>query len=131
MSLEPMTPVVAADAPDGELAYMTRRLWSAAALTAPLVGLAMLGMSGGGPPGRIWIELALATPVCTWAARPFYGRAVASVRTGHLNMFTLIGLGVGVAYGFSVIAALAPGAVSAVFPRHRAATCRSTSKPPR
>ena len=109
MSLEPMTPVVAADAPDGELAYMTRRLWSAAALTAPLVGLAMLGMSGGGPPGRIWIELALATPVCTWAARPFYGRAVASVRNGHLNMFTLIGLGVGVAYGFSVIAALAPG----------------------
>jgi len=57
----------------------------------------------------IWIELALATPVCVWAARPFYERAVRSITSGHLNMFTLIGLGVSVAYGYSLVAALLPG----------------------
>ena len=58
---------------------------------------------------RAWLELALATPVCLWAAWPFYVRAVQSVRNRSLNMFTLIGLGVSVAYVYSVVAALLPG----------------------
>src|SRR5262249_342375 len=58
------------------------------------------------PGARAWIELALATPVATWAAWPFYERAIASVRHRSPNMFTLIGLGVSVAYGYSVVATL-------------------------
>jgi Cu+-exporting ATPase len=95
---------------------MSRRFWFAAALTAPLLLVAMLDMLPGAPVssvlsprGRVLAELALATPVCTWAAWPFYERAVASVVRRSLNMFTLIGLGVGVAYGFSLVATLAPG----------------------
>jgi Cu+-exporting ATPase len=67
----------------------------------------LLGMRG-----RVWLELALATPVCTWGAYPFYVRAIESIKNRSLNMFTLIGLGVSVAYGYSIIAALAPS----VFP---------------
>src|SRR5690606_36308695 len=57
---------------------------------------------------RVWIELALALPVCTWGAWPFYQRFAASLKHRSLNMFTLIGLGVGVAFGYSVTAAVAP-----------------------
>ena len=94
---------------------MTRRFWISAALTAPLLFLAMAGMAGGRPAHvvppavRPWIELALAAPVCLWGGWPFFERAWRSVVTGHLNMFTLIGLGVGVAFGESVVAVLAPG----------------------
>ena len=56
-----------------------------------------------------WVVAAVAIPIATWAAWPFYERAVASVRMRALNMFTLIGLGVSVAYGFSIVAAVAPG----------------------
>ncbi|HKW03220.1 MAG TPA: heavy metal translocating P-type ATPase [Vicinamibacterales bacterium] len=115
MALEPRT--MTKDEPENpELVDMTRRLWIAAALSAPLLVLAMSGMFGGVPWSmrtQTLVELALATPVCLWCAWPFYERAVASVRTGHLNMFTLIGLGVAVSYGYSVIAALAPGAFPA------------------
>src|SRR5690606_12829323 len=68
---------------------------------------------------RVLVELLLATPVATWAAWPFYVRAVQSVRNRSLNMFTLIGLGVGVAYGYSLIAALLPGIFPASFRDHR------------
>jgi Cu+-exporting ATPase len=61
------------------------------------------------PRVRVWVELALATPVCLWAAWPFYVRFINSLRGWNLNMFTLIGLGVAVAYGYSLIATLAPG----------------------
>jgi P-type Cu+ transporter len=113
MALEPRTPA-ATDAPNPELAVMSRRFWVAATLTAPVFALAMLEMWWGGALSR-WIQLALSTVVCTWAAWPFYERAVASVRNRRLNMFTLIGLGVAVAYGYSLVAALAPGVFPASF----------------
>src|SRR4029078_13413418 len=75
----------------------------------------MTGMAGGMRHRQGLIEFALATPVCTWAAWPFYERAIASVRTGNLNMFTLIGLGVFVAYADSVVAVLAPDLFPASF----------------
>jgi Cu+-exporting ATPase len=115
MALEPKT--ISADAPpDPELVDMTRRFWFAAALCAPIVVLAMGDMLPGRPISQLLsprfhglLELLLATPVCLWSAWPFYGRAVASVRHASLNMFTLIGLGVGVAYSYSVAATLLPG----------------------
>jgi Cu+-exporting ATPase len=115
MALEPRT-VTAAPAENPELRDMTRRFWVATALTIPLVGLAMVGMGadmsepvGLSPRLRSWIELALATPVCLWAGWPFFARAYRSIATWNLNMFTLIGLGVGVAYAFSTVALLMPG----------------------
>jgi Cu+-exporting ATPase len=115
MALEPRTPA-AAEGVDSELEDMQRRFWVALALSAPLFGLTMgdmlLGHAISGViSGRVRavVELALATPVCVWAAWPFHERAALSLRNRHLNMFTLIGLGVSVAYGFSVVAVLAPG----------------------
>jgi Cu+-exporting ATPase len=100
MALEPIV-ATQADGPDDDEG-MSRRLLVAGLLAAPLFVLAMVGS----PHPRL--ELVLATPVCTWAAWPFYERAIASLRTGHLNMFTLIGLGVAVDYVYSVVAAVAP-----------------------
>jgi Cu+-exporting ATPase len=110
MALEPLMPTAAA-AENPELRDMTRRLWIAAALSAPLLVIAMGELFA--PGWRDALELALATPVCLWAAWPFYVRAASSLRQGHTNMFTLIGLGVAVAYGYSVVATLAPGAFPA------------------
>ena len=102
-----------------ELREMSRRLWIAAGLTALVVLLSMGEMLPGHAAWRLLsirsrtiLGLLLATPVCTWAAWPFYVRAVASVRNRSLNMFTLIGLGVFTAYSYSAVAALFPG----VFP---------------
>ncbi|HUR20285.1 MAG TPA: copper-translocating P-type ATPase, partial [Vicinamibacterales bacterium] len=95
-----------------ELKDMTRRFWISVVLTVPLTALAMMEMSGVVPLSArtaTWIQLVLATPVCLWAGWPFLVRAVNSVRNRSLNMFTLIGLGVGVAYGYSVVATLVPG----------------------
>jgi Cu+-exporting ATPase len=120
MALEPKT-ATAAPLENPELRDMSRRLWVSAALTAPLFLLAMFGAALAGPlaPGaRVFLELALATPVCTWAAWPFYARAVQSVRNRSLNMFTLIGLGVVVAFTYSLVAALAPGLYPASFREH-------------
>src|SRR5205807_2075805 len=64
---------------------------------------------------RNWVELALAAPVCIWSAWPFYVRAVQSIRNRSLNMFTLIGLGVFVAFAYSVVATVAPGIFPASF----------------
>jgi Cu+-exporting ATPase len=112
MALEPVTPAVEHPGGHGELGEMTRRLWISAVLTLPLVLLDMGGAPALVAPFRPYLELALATPVCLWGAWPFLVRAVQSVKNRSLNMFTLIGLGVGVAYVFSAIATLAPG----VFP---------------
>ncbi len=115
MALEPRMPTLDAG-PDPELRDMTRRFWIAAGLSLPLLAIVMgemVGMTVLGGRTRVWIELALALPVCTWAAWPFYERFVQSLANRSLNMFTLIGLGVGVAFGYSLVAALAPG----VFPR--------------
>jgi len=106
MALEPRHPS-AVEEPNPELVDMTRRLRVSAVLTAPLVVIAMTGLIPAG--ARAIVELVLATPVVLWGGLPFLARAVASVRARSLNMFTLIGLGVGIAYSFSIVAALAPG----------------------
>ncbi len=82
------------------------------------------------PAIREWIEFALAAPVVLWAAAPFFARGWKGAVTGHANMFTLIGLGVGVAFGYSLVALVFPGIVPAAFTA-RAAPRRSISKPPR
>jgi Cu+-exporting ATPase len=116
MALEPRVPLGGEEPANPELLDMTRRFWLAAALTIPLVLVGMGDMLSGhavtravGARGRSLLELILATPICTWAAWPFYLRAVESVRNRNLNMFTLIGLGVSVAYVYSLVAALLPG----------------------
>jgi len=119
MALEPMAPSVD-EGPNLELIAMTQRLWLGVALSAPLLFLEMGAHAGltpmalHGPLGQ-WIQLALASPVVLWAGLPFFERGWASLRTRRLNMFTLIALGVGVAYGYSLIATLAPGIVPAGF----------------
>ena len=121
MALEPRT-VNAEEEENPELIDMTRRFWVGAALTLPLVLLAMgmylpgewiasLMASGARP----WIELALATPVVLWGGWPFFVRGYRSIAHKSLNMFTLIGLGVGVAYAYSVVATVAPGIFPASF----------------
>jgi Cu+-exporting ATPase len=124
MALEPRT-VSSESQANPELVDMSRRFWAATALTAPLVLLAMgeVILSDGfarllSPRIRTWVELALATPICTWSAWPFYVRAVHSIRNRSLNMFTLIGLGVSVAFVYSVVAALVPGVFPASFRDH-------------
>ena len=112
MALEPEQPSLE-EGPNPELAEMRRRLCFALALTIPLVVYDMAGHVIGhfwlAPPVSNWLELALATPVAFGAGRPFFVRAAASVRAGSLNMFTLIALGVGVAWAFSALATVAPG----------------------
>ncbi len=120
MALEPRVPALDAG-PDPELRDMTRRFWIAAAFTIPLFVIAMGEMLGAELlPGRarVWAELALALPVCTWAAWPFYVRFARSLANRSLNMFTLIGLGVGVAFGYSLAAVLVPGAFPPAFRGH-------------
>ena len=121
MALEPRVPT-AREEESPELREMSRRLWVSAALSLPLVLLETGDMMTGGlvsrlvpAPTRTLVELALASPVCTWGAWPFYVRAVQSLRNRSLNMFTLIGLGVFVAYAYSLVAALLPGIFPASF----------------
>jgi Cu+-exporting ATPase len=129
MALEPRTaPALPEDNP--ELRQMSRRFWVSLALTIPLAGLAMGRMLmpaafvGDAWIGRfkvyddhaaIWIQLALATPVVLWGGWPFFQRAWASIRVRSANMFTLIGMGVAVAYLYSLVATLAPHALPADF----------------
>ena len=115
MALEPMT-VTVEEGPNPELVDMTRRFWVGLALSAPLLAIAMGKMIPGGPVQSVlpeaalkWIEFALATPVVLWAGKPFFERGWASVVNRSLNMFTLIAIGTGVAYVYSVVATLAPG----------------------
>ncbi|MFN7942745.1 MAG: heavy metal translocating P-type ATPase [Thermoanaerobaculia bacterium] len=123
MALEPRT-VTLTDAPNPEYVDLKRRFWLSLPLAAATLALAMGDMlpgdplaALGSPAARTWIQLLLSTPVAVWAAWPFYERAVASVRHRSLNMFTLIGLGIFVAYGFSLVATLAPGLLPHTF-RH-------------
>ena len=114
MALEPVN-ISLDEQPNQELDDMTRRLRWSIALTVPIL-LVMVDEFFPGQPihGRInarvlnWIELVLATPVVLWGGWPFFARGWASVASRHLNMFTLIALGVGAAYGFSVVATVAP-----------------------
>lgn len=106
MSLEPL--VATDEVDDHELKDMTRRFWFAALLSLPLFIMEMGSHFFGFTPLNHYVQLALATPVCLWSAWPFYQRAFESLKNRNLNMFTLIGLGVSIAYGYSLIAALIP-----------------------
>jgi Cu+-exporting ATPase len=119
MALEPMAPS-AEEERNLELLDMTRRMWVGAGLSAPLLALEMGGHAGLTPPflhgdAGHWIQLLLAAPVVLWAGWPFFVRGWNSVRTRNLNMFTLIALGVGVAFVYSLIATFAPGIVPTGF----------------
>ncbi len=120
MALEPKT--VSGEEQNSELIDMTRRFWAGVILTIPLVLIAMRDYI----PGLLleslishevmkWMELIFATPVVLWAGWPFFVRCWQSLITRNLNMFTLIGIGVGVAYTYSVVAALLPGIFPASF----------------
>jgi Cu+-exporting ATPase len=124
MALEPIVSSHAdvTDQPNPELIDMTRRFWTGAGLGAPVLLLAMGDMLTSGELGRRlglgwvnWIELVLATPVVLWCGLPFFERMWASLVNASPNMFTLIGLGVGAAYGYSVVATAAPGIFPAGF----------------
>jgi Cu+-exporting ATPase len=116
MALEPKT-ITAGEEESPELIDMTRRFWTSAVLTVPLVIIAMRHYIPGlsiidrflSPEIMKWVELVLATPVVLWGAWPFFVRGWQSIITWNPNMFTLIGLGVGVAYIYSIVAALFPG----------------------
>jgi Cu+-exporting ATPase len=113
MALEPMTASLD-DAPNEELRDMQRRFIISLIFSIPLLFLGMAEMFGLHELARMpwlpWIELALATPVVLWCGWPFFIRAAASIVSRHLNMFTLIGMGTGAAYLYSVAATLFPGA---------------------
>ncbi|MBX5134036.1 heavy metal translocating P-type ATPase [Rhizobium lentis] len=126
MALEPMGIPPADEGPNPELVDFIRRLWVSAGLALPLLALGMGPMLGLplretiGEPRATYIELALATPVVLWAALPFFRRAWASLVNRSPNMWTLIGLGVGTAYVYSVVATLAPGLFPMSFRGHGA-----------
>ena len=115
MALEPMVP---SDEPSEELTDFTRRLWVSAAAAVPLIVLTMGEMVGLNLRGwlghqlSVYIEFVLATPIVSWAALPFFKRGIDSIRNLSPNMWTLISLGVGAAYLYSLFATFAPG----VFP---------------
>src|SRR5436190_3464809 len=110
MALEPLTPVAGEEPENPELRHMTHRLWVTAALSVPLLAIAMGGhaVTMLSPRVMAWLQLALATPAVLWGGWPFFQRGWASLKNRSLNMFTLIALGTGVAYLYSVIAAVMP-----------------------
>ena len=119
MALEPLM-VTAESGPNPELADMTRRFWIGLALAIPVVVLEMGGHLTGltmllGQQLSNWVQFLLATPVVLWAGWPFFVRGWQSLLTRNLNMFTLIALGTGVAWGYSVIATFFPQIFPAAF----------------
>ncbi len=124
MALERRT-VGASEGPDPELVDMTRRFWIGLVLTLPLLAFVMGDMLPGQPlrhliPGRVsaWLQLVLATPVVLWTGWPFFERGWASIVNRSLNMFTLIALGTGMAYVYSVVGTLAPARFPESFRTH-------------
>lgn len=119
MALEPMGGV--SDEPNHELIDFSRRLWVSAGAAVPLLLLTMGPMLGLplrqwiGETPSVWLEFLLATPVVLWAALPFFQRGLSSIRTWNLNMWTLIMIGVGAAYLYSVVATFLPGLFPADF----------------
>ena len=115
MALEPRT-VSVEEEQNPELAGMTRRFWASLALTIPILIVAMADFAPGlsalmkfaSPRAWQWLEFIFATPVVLWGGWPFFVRGWRSLVTRNLNMFTLIGLGTGVAYGFSVVGVSVP-----------------------
>src|ERR1051326_121657 len=119
MALEPRVAAGVHPEDDSELRSMQRRFWVGVALSVPLLAISMGGMAAGSPLHNLpagwmeWLQLALATPVVLWGGWPFFQRGWASLVNRHLNMLTVIAMGTGTAYLFSVIATLAPG----IFPQ--------------
>jgi Cu+-exporting ATPase len=116
MALEPMGVPAADEGPNSELIDFRRRFWVGAVLTIPLLVLTMGPLVGFGflrealgERLAMWVELVLATPVILWSGWPFFVRGVKSVKNRSLNMFTLIAMGVGAAFLFSLVAVLLPG----------------------
>lgn len=121
MALEPLT-ITAEATPNRELADMSRRFWIGLVLALPVLILEMGGHITGlrlhqlvPEQVSVWVQFILATPVVLWAGRPFFERGWASVVSHHLNMFTLIALGTGAAYLYSVVATFKPGIFPAGF----------------
>ncbi|MFA6125391.1 MAG: heavy metal translocating P-type ATPase [Sphingomonas sp.] len=121
MALEPEEPSLD-DAPNPELVDFTRRTWVAAALTVPLLAISMvaemLGVHFVPPAINPWLQLALTAPIVLWAGWPFFERGWTSIVTRHLNMFTLVSIGVGAAFAYSVVATVAPGLFPPSFQMH-------------
>lgn len=114
MALEPMSPTASTAHEDAELRQMSKRFWICVALTLPILILAMGPMFGigemHGTPRVIsrWLQFLLSIPVVLWGGQPFFEKAVRSIQSRSLNMFTLIGLGTGIAFLYSVSALVAP-----------------------
>jgi P-type Cu+ transporter len=121
MALEPEAPSLD-DAPNPELVDFTRRLWVSGVLSIPLLlfsmGAEMFGLHLVSMSASPWVQLGLTAPIVLWAGRPFFERGWASLFTGHLNMFTLIAIGVGAAFAYSLVATLAPGLFPPSFGGH-------------
>src|SRR6478735_2032936 len=124
MALEPRVAAGIHEEDDSELRSMQRRFWVGVALSIPLLAMSMAGMAAGSPLHNMpagwmeWLQLVLATPVVLWGGWPFFQRGWASLVNRSLNMFTLIAMGTGTAYLFSLIATLAPGIFPASFLGH-------------
>jgi hypothetical protein len=123
MALEPVEASLEEE-PNHELIDMSRRFWWSLALTAPILAFMVSEFLPRQPlqhaiPANVatWIEFVLATPVVLWGGWPFFVRGWASIVSRHLNMFTLIALGVGAAYLFSVVATIAPRPLPGLVPR--------------
>ncbi|KER38119.1 haloacid dehalogenase [Sphingobium indicum F2] len=121
MALELESPTID-DAPPPELQDFTRRTWVAGTLAVPLLLVSMVGEMLGvhfvPPTWNAWVQFALSTPIVLWAGKPFFERGWASVRRRKPNMFTLVSLGVGAAYVYSVIATIAPQLFPPAFRMH-------------
>lgn len=121
MALEPEEPSLD-DAPNPELVDFTRRWWVSAAFAVPLLiltmGTELLGLHLVDPAYSPWVQLALTAPIVLWAGWPFFTRGWTSIVTGKLNMFTLIAIGVGAAFLYSVVATFAPGLFPDTFRMH-------------
>src|SRR6188474_1283180 len=117
MALEPVEVAAADEAPSAELTDMSRRFWVSLVLTVPVFALAMADVVAPraaawlGPGARLLVQLILTAPVVLWGGWPFLVRGVQSIVTRHLNMFTLIAIGTGAAFGYSVFAVLWPDAL--------------------
>jgi len=123
MALEPKSPVGGGEEDNAELGDMTRRFWIGLVLTIPVLVLAMAHVAPSVPEWIAgewsrWIQFILSTPVVLWAGWPFFQRGWQSVRNRTLNMFTLIAMGVGVAYFYSAVVMLAPNVFPTSFQQH-------------
>jgi P-type Cu+ transporter len=123
MALEPKTPIGHSEEDNAELRDMTRRFWIGAVLALPVFVLGMAHIFPNAPTWVAsdwsrWLQFLLSTPVVLWCGWPFFVRGWQSIRNGSLNMFTLIAMGVGVAYLYSAAVTLAPGVFPSAFQEH-------------